>query len=537
MKRKLRLLALVLAAIASPVLGQAKHDAVLKNIYADLPASSIRGDLFQVVITKESINDFKCTTAPANPPSGSVRFYCDSGTGNITCLTSTGSSCVAAGLLSATATCADIQGSVMLGYDPQNSLGQGIFPCETNPGVNAILENPSNSNPNIITPIDLTVPHMTLKLIASQTQPFIVFQDANGNQLGYIDAGMNLGVQSLQLLGTALSSLKQTASPGGSAVAGFDFFFVGTDKLWHTKDDAGLETVYIGAASTAALTNKTLNCAVGGNVCKINGTTLSTVSGSTTAVQMAGTIAGGAGTALCIDGNNNTTTSACAGSSAVSPPRIADKHVTQIESTATALTVLGDLATDGHCGTGTALGAGTVDANFGANVSSLTGATANCNVGLSGGALYRTGRNIDFAFRGGIDDGSGGVTQMRVFFCVTSNSFAAQMASAAPSGEYACVRYDTGAGDTTLKLVTSTGASQTITDSTVTPNNLEHKYEIIFNDGTPNVVLQIDGVAKATNTTNLPAAATNLRYVVALQNLNTNNETFKVEVIYLVSDK
>ena len=50
-----------------------------------------------VIITKQVVNDYQCIPNPGNPPSGNIRVYCDSGTGNLTCLTSTGSSCVSGG--------------------------------------------------------------------------------------------------------------------------------------------------------------------------------------------------------------------------------------------------------------------------------------------------------------------------------------------------------------------------------------------------------------------------------------------------------
>jgi mucin-19 len=50
-----------------------------------------------VSITQEVVVDFQCLPNPGNPSSGNVRLYCDSGTGNLTCLTSTGASCLGGG--------------------------------------------------------------------------------------------------------------------------------------------------------------------------------------------------------------------------------------------------------------------------------------------------------------------------------------------------------------------------------------------------------------------------------------------------------
>jgi hypothetical protein len=50
-----------------------------------------------VSIQKAGIFDFQCTATPTNPPTGNDRFYCDSGTGNMACLTSSGANCLPGG--------------------------------------------------------------------------------------------------------------------------------------------------------------------------------------------------------------------------------------------------------------------------------------------------------------------------------------------------------------------------------------------------------------------------------------------------------
>jgi hypothetical protein len=97
-KSKALLLALILAAVAFPALSQtARDEAQLKNLYLDVPAASLSGLFPQVVVvTRQVVNDFQCIPAPGNPPTGLVRLYCDNSTGNFTCLTSGGASCLAA---------------------------------------------------------------------------------------------------------------------------------------------------------------------------------------------------------------------------------------------------------------------------------------------------------------------------------------------------------------------------------------------------------------------------------------------------------
>lgn len=48
-------------------------------------------------VPTDSVREFLLQTAPANPPSGFVLLYADSGTGNMTCLTSAGASCLSGG--------------------------------------------------------------------------------------------------------------------------------------------------------------------------------------------------------------------------------------------------------------------------------------------------------------------------------------------------------------------------------------------------------------------------------------------------------
>ena len=66
-------------------------DAHGKILYADFSAGQIPS------VQKASIYDFQCIPTPTNPPTGNVRFYCNSGTGNLACLTSSGASCLSGG--------------------------------------------------------------------------------------------------------------------------------------------------------------------------------------------------------------------------------------------------------------------------------------------------------------------------------------------------------------------------------------------------------------------------------------------------------
>lgn len=48
----------------------------------------------QVAISQEVVVEYLCISNPGNPPTGSVRVYCDSGTGKLTCINHTGGACL-----------------------------------------------------------------------------------------------------------------------------------------------------------------------------------------------------------------------------------------------------------------------------------------------------------------------------------------------------------------------------------------------------------------------------------------------------------
>src|SRR5206468_5262629 len=76
------------------------HDGKLVYIdfrVSDLEKPEAEPDPQHVSIQKATIFDFQCVATPTNPPTGNDRFYCDSGTGQMACLTSTGASCLSGG--------------------------------------------------------------------------------------------------------------------------------------------------------------------------------------------------------------------------------------------------------------------------------------------------------------------------------------------------------------------------------------------------------------------------------------------------------
>jgi hypothetical protein len=102
MNKRWSALLLLLAAI--PAFAQHREpvatnmDANGKMISVDYSARDLlTPDPQHNSIQKAVIFDFQCVPTPTNPPPGNVRFYCDSGTGNMACLTSAGANCLGGG--------------------------------------------------------------------------------------------------------------------------------------------------------------------------------------------------------------------------------------------------------------------------------------------------------------------------------------------------------------------------------------------------------------------------------------------------------
>ena len=99
---KLKLSFLILCALGAfllvhagdtPSHGGKKLNAAGRIEYEDYPEALAQ----VVIISKQVVNDYQCIPTPGNPPSGNVRVYCDSGTGQFTCKTSNGASCISGG--------------------------------------------------------------------------------------------------------------------------------------------------------------------------------------------------------------------------------------------------------------------------------------------------------------------------------------------------------------------------------------------------------------------------------------------------------
>lgn len=87
-------------------------------------------------------------------------------------------------------------------------------------------------------------------------------------------------------------------------------------------------------------------------------------------------------------------------------------------------------------------------------------------------------------------------------------------------------RYDTAAGDTSWKCITKDGTTATTTDSAVPADTNLHQFDIIFDDSTNTYTFYIDGVLKATHTTNLPVASTQSYAVAGVRTLVATAKEF-----------
>ena len=156
--------------------------------------------------------------------------------------------------------------------------------------------------------------------------------------------------------------------------------------------------------------------------------------------------------------------------------------------------------------------AASVSAAFGSYFGAYTGTQANTTAGFLSPAQYYVGHSLSMtSFQTWYNANTADAGNFWTGF--TDRTLAVQVASANPAGNYACFRFIEGT-DTTIKCVTKDGTTQTVTDSGVTPAagfwNLTagHLFQIVSNDGVPNVQFYIDGALVATNTSHLPTSGT-----------------------------
>lgn len=142
------------------------------------------------------------------------------------------------------------------------------------------------------------------------------------------------------------------------------------------------------------------------------------------------------------------------------------------------------------------------------------GATAVCNLLIGYLVVYGITTYSD-------------ITNSRIkVYLSTNSSVATQMGSTTPTGEWIELRYDTGAGDAVFKVITSDGATQTTTSTSITPA-ASTAYDVCFSiapgGGSVQVWVAVShGVWQlvATHSTNLPTTTTGLYTAAACNPLS-----------------
>lgn len=92
MKRRIVSFAIfALVLVAACYFATRKHQTIVYDSSGRLRYTDVlAGDPQIPIITRQSVNDYQCLPNPGNPPSGYVRFYCDSSSGQMTTINSSG---------------------------------------------------------------------------------------------------------------------------------------------------------------------------------------------------------------------------------------------------------------------------------------------------------------------------------------------------------------------------------------------------------------------------------------------------------------
>ena len=178
--------------------------------------------------------------------------------------------------------------------------------------------------------------------------------------------------------------------------------------------------------------------------------------------------------------------------------------------------------------------AGTVVNNSGANgvlIKYPTTATAANAAGVHSTAYTDTEYQMGPVFATRIVTSTTSIASQRIW-CGLAN--AALSASASPLVNSAAIRYDT-ASDTTFKAYTCNGSTSTVTDTGVTvAAGTKYTFFIDMTDPTK-ILFYIDNNLVATNSTNLPTAASTLGPVMTITNITGTAKDMSVGTMRLES--
>ncbi len=145
-----------------------------------------------------------------------------------------------------------------------------------------------------------------------------------------------------------------------------------------------------------------------------------------------------------------------------------------------------------------------------------TATTVNAVGGIRSTAFTDARYQYSPTFATRVRTSASGIASQRIWIGLAASN---PSGSATPTANLASFRYDTGAGDTTWKCVSSNASTNTVVDSGVTVAT-STTYDMFVDSSDPSkLVYTINGAIVATITTNLPVDNTNIGPNISITNL------------------
>ncbi len=175
-----------------------------------------------------------------------------------------------------------------------------------------------------------------------------------------------------------------------------------------------------------------------------------------------------------------------------------------------------DIIGDSRGATGTQANVA-ADGLGGVRINNLSGTVLGNQGGQNGGTIYRVGRSLHF--RGWVLIPVT-LTLQRLWVVLAERTLAQMNSDDPASAHLMGFRYSTTPGDTKWQCATKDGTTLGLTDSGVTvavATGYELEMEAIDSGASPLVVFRINDRMVAQRNANLPAAGTNLRYIIVVE--------------------
>lgn len=193
----------------------------------------------------------------------------------------------------------------------------------------------------------------------------------------------------------------------------------------------------------------------------------------------------------------------------------------------------------------TTLSTPAVTETYGFMTNFATASTLNDTAGSS--------QNVVSVFRGSTAGANGfffnarvGVvdtTSVRLFTGLGNQTTAVMVQNDSPTGHHIGFQYSTARGDTTWKIETKDGTTQTVVDTGI-PVTAAKVYDMYLfcTPQCASVDWRIDNVtdgttAEGTASTNLPGASTAMRMITGVSNLTTTTKNYRMQRLYVESDR